>query len=267
MSFKEKVKPYLEPIADGLFGKQRGMRGPQLAPVAPRPIGLMMEDLLRLDDEAWGTYAFSRDVLNRKFTPEKRAELTHRAMECGREYAQKMAGQYGTSNPTELAKKMGMQVEYPEMPKSAARVLFAEFKAPNHIYLYMDAVRKARTTMIEPGVKAVLTDKPDIGQLLLAHELFHYVEETYKKEIFTRTEKVELWAPKPLHNRSTIGCLGEIAAMEFARTLTDIPYSPYLMDVFLVYGYSKDAAVRLYEEIMGLAGLRPSNPENYSPAT
>ena len=70
MSFKEKVKPYLEPIADGLFGKQRGMRGPQLAPVAPRPIGLMMEDLLRLDDEAWGTYAFSRDVLNRKFTPE-----------------------------------------------------------------------------------------------------------------------------------------------------------------------------------------------------
>ena len=268
MSFKEKVKPYFEPIADGLFGKQRGSSrgGPQLAPVAPRPIGQMMEDLLRVDEESWGTYAFSRDPLNRKFTPEKRLELTQKANACGREYAQKISQQYGTSDPTELAKKMGMLVEYPEMPKSAARVLFAEYKAPNHMYLYMDAVRKARTTLIEPGVKAVLTAKLDIGSLLLAHELFHYVEETNKKEIFTRTEKVELWAPKPLHNRSTIGCLGEIAAMEFARTLTDLPYSPYLMDVFLVYGYSQDAAVRLYEEIMGLAGQRPSAPETYAPA-
>ena len=51
MSFKEKVKPYFEPIADGLFGKQRGSSrgGPQLAPVAPRPIGQMMEELLRVD--------------------------------------------------------------------------------------------------------------------------------------------------------------------------------------------------------------------------
>ena len=45
-----------------------------------------------------------------------------------------------------------------------------------------------------------------------------------------------------------------------------LPYSPYLMDVFLVYGYSQDAAVRLYEEIMGLAGQRPSAPETYAPA-
>ena len=260
MIFKETMKPILDPVADALFGKYRGTMGRRPAPEAPkpRPVGSMMRDLLRVDEAGWGTYAFSRDPLNRKVTPEQRLELTKKANACGREYAQKMARQYGTSKPGELAKQMGMSVEYPDMPKNTARVLFAEYQAPNHIYLYMDAVHKARATMIEPGVKDVLTDRLDIGELLLAHELFHHVEEMHKKEIFTRTEKIELWAPKPLHNRSTLGCLGEIAAMEFARELTDLPYSPYLMDVFLVWGYSRDDAVRLFEEIMALAGLEPS---------
>ena len=207
MSFKETMKPILDPVADALFGKYRGTMGRRPAPEAPkpRPVGSMMRDLLRVDEAGWGTYAFSRDPLNRKVTPEQRLELTKKANACGREYAQKMARQYGTSKPSELAKQMGMSVEYPDMPKNTARVLFAEYQAPNHIYLYMDAVHKARATMIEPGVKDVLTDRLDIGELLLAHELFHHVEEMHKKEIFTahgEDRALGAEAPaQPLHAR------------------------------------------------------------------
>ena len=106
----------------------------------------------------------------------------------------------------------------------------------------------------------------DIAKLLIGHELFHYVEEQYKKEIWTRTYKIELWAPKFLHNRSTVGILGEIAAMAFTQELNRLPYSPYVMDAFLVYGYSPEAASGLYEEMMERAGRTPRLPQDGGPA-
>ena len=92
-----------------------------------------------------------------------------------------------------------------------------------------------------------------VKQLLLAHEIFHYIEVNDSKNIFTQTEKLELWALKPFHNRSTIRCLGEIAGMAFAQRLMGLDYSPFVMDVFFVYGYSKEVATILYDEIMELA--------------
>lgn len=44
--------------------------------------------------------------------------------------------------------------------------------------------------------------------------------------------------------------------MAFAREITGIPYAPYVMDVFLVYGYSPEEASGLYEEMMEFAGRK-----------
>ena len=63
-----------------------------------------------------------------------------------------------------------------------------------------------------------------------------------KKEIYTRTEKVELWR-RPFSNRSSIVCLSEIAAMAFAAQMTGIEVSPYMLDVLLVYAYDQNAGV------------------------
>ena len=51
------------------------------------------------------------------------------------------------------------------------------------------------------------------------------------------------------------------AAMAFAREITGISYSPYVMDVFLVYGYNPEEASGLYEEIMEYAGKIARLPE------
>ena len=92
-----------------------------------------------------------------------------------------------------------------------------------------------------------------VEDVLLAHELFHVTEYRKKDSIFTQTEKVELWR-KPFSNRSRILCLGEIAGMEFARCLTGITCTPYVLDVLMMYGYDKEAATALYEEIAAFAG-------------
>ncbi|MDD4849828.1 MAG: hypothetical protein PHO10_03910 [Gemmiger sp.] len=257
---KDRFKELMKPITEGLFGKQRPYHMQEEPHYAIRPVGMLVEDLCRIDEADWGKYAFSREPLNGKFNDEQRRALTEQAIACGKEYAEKYAAQYGMRDPELLARKLGLTVDYPLMPQNTDRVLFAEFREPNTVHIYMDGVRKAEVLLAEPGVRHALTGELQISKLLLAHELFHFVEEQNKKTIWTKTYKIELWAPKPLHNRSTVGVLGEIAAMAFAKALTHLPYSPYVMDAFLVYGYAPEAASALYEEMMTLAGRTPRLP-------
>lgn len=266
---KERLKELAQPVLKGLFGKQLPyhlrvkMEEEERPPV--RPAGMIVTDLCRLPDEAWAKYAFSREPLNGKFTDEQRVELAAKASECGRAMAERLAAEYGSRDPVRLARRMGLMVDYPQVPQNASRVLFAEFKEPNQIFIYMDGVEKGNILMKEPGVRRALGAQFDISSLLLGHELFHKVELLYPKELWSSTYKIRLWKLGPLHNDSTIITLGEIAAMAFTQTLCGIRWSPYVMDSFLVYGYSPEAASALYEEMMRFGGQTPRLPEEATP--
>lgn len=253
---REEFRNALKPITDGLFGKQNARRY-ERPKFTVRPLEEMLQDLSEIPAEDWYAYAFSREPLNGKFDDGQRREWMKKSLECGREYAEKVKKEYGIDDPIKLAASFGMSVSYPEVPDKTDRVLFAEYRVPNKICIYMDAVNKANKLLLNPEVTKILTEELDVCRLLLSHELFHFVEETYRKEIFTQTEKVRLWSLGFLHNDSIIIALSEIAAMEFARELMKLPYSPYLMDVFLVYGYSPQEASGLYEEMMERAGRTP----------
>ncbi len=252
----DRLKELAKPITDGMFGKQRPYHYEQ-PHYAIRPVGTIVQDLCKIEDEQWYAYAFSRENLNGKFSDQQRLELTRKALACGREYAQRLMRQYDTRDVSLLAAHLGADVDYPIMPQSQDRVLFAEFRIPKKIHIYMDGINKGRVLMDEPGVREALTDKLDLASMLLGHELFHLVEDIYKKEIWTQTYKIELWRLGPLRNCSRVTILGEIAAMAFTQELNGLPYSPYVMDAFLVYGYSPEAASGLYEEMMERAGRMP----------
>lgn len=258
---KERFQELAKPLLDRLFGDQKPyhMQQPHYT---VRPVGMIVEDLCKISDEDWYSYAFSRENLNGKFDDTARRSLTQQAIDCGREYANRLIEEYGVRDPAALAEEMGAVVDYPMMPQSTDRVLFAEFREPNKIHVYMDGVDKGRTLLDEPGVSQALTDQLDISKLLVGHELFHMVEEKYKKEIWTRTYRIDLWHIGPIVNRSPLHILGEIAAMAFTQELNRLPYSPYVMDAYLVYGYSPEAASALYEEMMEKAGLTPRLPES-----
>ena len=103
----------------------------------------------------------------------------------------------------------------------------------------MDSAGRAQELIRRERLEGLLGKKA-VEDVLLAHELFHVTEYRKKDTIYTRTEKVELWR-KPFSNRSRMICLG-------------IPYTPYVLDVLLMYGYDKEAATALYEEIAAFAG-------------
>ena len=259
---KETFQNGLKTIKDGLIGKQNTSRY-ERPHFKIRPLDEMLANLVKIEPIDWRNYAFSREPLNGKLTDEQRFEFAKDSIACGIEYAQKIMKQYGSKNPVLIAQKMGMNVTYPDYPEKTDRVLFGEFKEPNNIMIYMDAVKKATKSLNEPGVKEILTSHLNVSNLLLAHELFHNVEDKYRKEIYTRTKKIRLWNIGPLHNDSEIYTLGEIAGMAFAQEMCGLTYSPFVMDVFLVYGYSPEEASGLYEEIMERAGLKDKlNNEN-----
>ncbi len=213
------------------------------------PLEEMLAALIKVDDIDWYGYAFSRDPINGKFTDEQRRNWMEKAIICGREYANRVSKLYESKDPAVIAEGMKMKVSYPQLPEKTDRILFAEYRVPNRICIYMDAVNKAKRYLKRPEIRDLLTHELDVSSLLLAHELFHNVEDKYRKEIFTQREKARLWSLGPIHNDSPILALSEIAAMAFAKELTGIPYSPYVMDVFLMYGYSPEEASGLYENL------------------
>lgn len=201
----------------------------------------MLRTLAALDDRQWGRYAFRREPLEGRFTPAQKDAYTAAANRCGAEWARRLAARYGSRDPWQLAKALGLEVKTPVMPTGGGQVLFAQFAEPDEITLFTDCLDQAAS------LGTVLPNREQLAAILLAHELFHAVE-LQNPGIYTRTETVELWR-KPFSNRSRLLCLSEMAAMAFAKTLLDLPWSPYVLDVLLVYPYDPAAAYSLWEEI------------------
>ena len=250
------IREKWKPIAEGLFGKQKSPRY-ERPHYALRPVEYILERLVNIPELDWRHYAFSREPLNGKFTHSQRLDWMRKSLECGRDYARRMASEFGSDDPEVIARKLGLKVSYPQYPEKTDRVLFAEFVMPDRVNIFMDAVRRAEKLLQRHAVRRLLGEKLNLSKVILSHEIFHHVEDKYSSEIFTRTEKVRLWSLGPLHNDSGIFALGEIAAMSFAKELNHLPYSPYILDVFLMYDYSAEEAGGLYEEIMELSGLKP----------
>jgi len=254
------IEEYVKKIASGLFGKPSlYVVEKKKAPV--RPIGMIVEDLCQIDEPDWAKYAFSRDPLCSKFDEKMNRELMQQALDCGVSAAEECITAHGTKDPIEIAGQLKLKVRYPMIPQGAGRILFAEYREPDEINIFMDAINRAERLLKEPGVEPALTKGLNIQNLLIAHELFHFVEQRQKKEIWTKTYKIELWGIGPLRYRSTIAALSEIAAMGFCKKLTELPYSPYVMDAFLMYGYTAESASVLYEEMMTMAGKTPRLPD------
>lgn len=218
------------------------------SPLEIEILAAILGKLSKIKMSDWYRYAFSKDPLNGRLTDRQRKMWMEQAMECGMRYSRMVCKEYGIRDPLLLAEKMGIHVTY-EIEDVSDQMIFAQYIEPDQIRLNQNLIRRAEAYMKVPEVSAVLPDGFKIQKVLLAHELFHHVEELYQNEIFTRTEKLRLWSLGPFHNDSRILALSEIAAMSFACEMTDTRYSPYLLDVLLIYGHSAADAVELFREM------------------
>lgn len=222
-----------------------------------RSAQVIVKDLIAIPETDWWKYAFSREPMNGRFTDEQRRDMYEKAMECGRRKADECLATYGNITPEQLAQRMGMDVRFPSMPQSRSRILFAEFKEPETICVYQDGIEKGEALLGEDDVQNVLRGPIDLAQILIAHELFH-VCELKDPTIWTKTYTVELWKLGWFINRSPVAVLSEIAAMAFSSRMNHLSFSAYVLDAFLVFGYSPVAGSALYDEMMSAAGRKPT---------
>ncbi|AEB06672.1 Hydantoinaseoxoprolinase domain protein [Coriobacterium glomerans PW2] len=89
-----------------------------------------------------------------------------------------------------------------------------------------------------------------ISDIVIAHEIFHAVENEHEDEIWTRAYNRTLWRVGRFHYKSHIACLSEIGAMAFAKRLNNLTWCPFLLDALLIYGYSKQSASSLYKSMI-----------------
>ena len=106
-------------------------------------LGEMIERLSKVDDISWGMYAFSRDVLCRKIDDARKQDMIRKAMECGTRKAEETAVRFGTEDPWEIAKSLGLSIVFPKEATVGGRILFALFTPPNQTHIMREPIEKA----------------------------------------------------------------------------------------------------------------------------
>jgi hypothetical protein len=251
----QKIKDFGKSFGLALLGETDPKRN--IPHVNIRRIDTIVSDLVKIKDAQWSEYAFSREPVKEKFSTSDRKELAERAAFCGRKNAKNYIDRFGTSQPSIIAEKMSIQVTQLPEPKSGNRVLFAEYCDPDEIHIFSDGVTRGEALLERPGILKTFGGGFSIYGVLLGHELFHAIESRDEQRIWTKTYETELWKLGKWAYKSHVACLSEIAAMSFTQYINQLSWSPYVMDAFLVYGYSPMAASALYEEMMISTGLKP----------
>lgn len=221
----------------------------------PGRIGSLAEELCSLTEEDWFLYVFDSDPLSGRLTREEKLDLAGKAAACGRELAEKLARDQGPLSPEErIAALGGRLVRPPEEESRGPLPLFAAFTEPDEITVYSGNARAADRLRQEEGLEDLLGPVPT-EEVLLAHELFHLLEYRDPK-LYTRQKQVLLWKLGRWENRSSVFCLSEIAAMTFARALTGLACSAYVLDVVMLYVNNPQLALEKQKAILDFVRRR-----------
>lgn len=220
--------------------------------INPVPFEQIVADLTSIDDMVWGQYAFSREMLNKKLTPEQRHDFITESIKTGVETAEKIQIKYPNFSIAEIVAAHGIRVEMMKNEDEVvgSRILFALFTPPNLIQISKGPIEKIGAYEL-PGLAA-----ENVENMMLAHELFHFIE-SHDKEMYTQKTKIVLWKFLFYSYKSTVRATSEIAAMAFSKTLNQMKYSPFMLDILLFYSYDPQTATKMYYEVMDFLAENP----------
>lgn len=212
----------------------------------------LISDLRNIDKNIWGLYTFKRDPLCNKITSEEKIGMIEKANKCGIDKAIELRESFGNKTCREYAAKLGLDISEIEERNTDDYILFAKFNAPNKISICKNNVETAKEMVKRENISALIDDV-NIEDVLIAHEMFHFLE-GQDKNIYTKNEKIKLWNIGPIKYHSGVVALGEIAAMSFAKELLMLNYYPNLFDILLLYPQNENRALALYDEINAVKG-------------
>ncbi|KAB1436048.1 hypothetical protein [Candidatus Galacturonibacter soehngenii] len=216
----------------------------------------LVSNLLLVKENEWGLYAFSKEPLHKKITKEEKKEMIDMAINCGIEYAKRIKMQYKSARVKELAEVFQIKVFQQDSSMIGKRIVFALYTPPNRIEIMNEPIQKACDILEKDSFLVEHFTQEVIINTILGHEIFHFLEEQFEQEIYTRTKKILLWSCLGIKNYSTIRTLSEIGAMAFTKELNQLTFSPYILDIILYYSYDSCSTKKIYHDIMKISARR-----------
>lgn len=207
----------------------------------------IVENLMNMDDMVWGEYIFAREPLRARIPHAEREEMIRQALECGRQKAVELQQRYGAITAKKLAEKLQLSVIYEDTVQAADRILFALFTPPSTIRIMKEPLKK----LAECSMTARLIPSEAAADLILGHEIYHYLEEE-DSSIYTRSKRIPLWHLFGYTCTSVVRALSETGAAAFTRSINGGKFPPFVIDCVLYYLYDEYRAVQLYKEITAL---------------
>lgn len=205
-----------------------------------------IEHLLTLPDEVFAYYLFSQDPLKDKVSVPEKREVIEKSLREGREVSRKLKSTYGQLSVDEYISKLDIQLTYEEAHNGMEYIYFGTYQNPNKMTIYTENIEKGM--QLAESEKIPLVEEVNLIDVVKSHELFHYFQET-DKELYINTNKITLWKMFKYKHKSKFIAQAEIASMAFAKELMDLPFSPNVLDVLLLYPHNKMMAEKVYEQI------------------
>ena len=205
------------------------------------------QELSCFPEEVWISYAKSREPLQRLVSLEEYTSHFHAARKCGMDLALKARREWGEISCQSMAERLGVRVERLPMPDGDGMLTFAMYHEPDLIQVFTDNAAATETLIRESGSTEILGEV-DICEMLLAHELFHALQER-EPSLYVNRKHIRLWKIGPFERRSALLSLEEVAAMAFAETLLQMNHTPYLYDVLMLLPQATMEGRKLYERL------------------
>jgi len=202
---------------------------------------------LQLSAIDFAYYQISLDPIRGKIPKDEEEEIIKGSINCGIAEADKLKEKYGDLTVAEIAKELGIEIEYHKEQSALDFVYFGLFESPNKIFIYDNNIEKAVLLLKELRIKNFNVEFKDI---VLAHELFHFIDE-HDSSLYTNTRTINLWSLGKFYtHKSKLICTGEIAAMSFAKRLLNLDFDPNILDYIFLAAFDLEKAAQLYQRIM-----------------
>ncbi len=214
-------------------------------------IQAQLKNLLSLDQKVYGRYLVSTDPIQGKIPKNEVEEIISSSIICGKEEAEKLQNKFGKIPLEEMVNNLNINVSYKDTQGLLDYVYFGLFESPNNITIYEGNIAAATNLLQETKISHF--NNIDFNDIVLAHELFHFIEH-HDKTLYSNTRIIDLWSIGKLYTHtSPLICPGEIAGMSFAKNLLGLDFDPNVLNYIFLLAYDFDEANKLYRRIMRYA--------------
>ena len=168
------------------------------------------------------------------------------SLQTGQNMARRTMRQAETRDIRKLCEKFSLNIISLRQFDVCGIQIFSQFSEPNTIFLASEPIRYVRD-LITRAVPELLALPCE--EILLAHELFHFLE-IQTPYIQTRNTTAVFWRWGKLAWRRILQAPSEIGAMGFAKELLGLEYNPQILDILLLYASAPETAKSLGEELL-----------------